>query len=83
MMRTCEVCHNQYDKCFEINIQNNKYIFDCLECAIMLLAPECSHCKCRIIGHGVEKNSQFYCCANCAKEEGHLELKDRSDSGVE
>jgi hypothetical protein len=31
------------------------------------MAPICEHCKCRIVGHGVEVGGRFYCCAHCAR----------------
>ena len=46
--------------------------------AIHALAPTCSHCDCKIIGHGVEKDGKFYCCAHCASQEGVKGLKDRA-----
>ncbi len=45
---------NDYDKSFSIEANGKKHVFDSFECAIQALAPECSHCHCRIIGHGVE-----------------------------
>jgi hypothetical protein len=60
---TCEVCGNTYDKSFE--------------CAIHALAPTCAHCACRIIGHGMEADGVFYCCAHCASQHGIHELEDR------
>lgn len=76
-MDTCEVCGNKYDKCFNVIMNAKKHTFDSFECAINLLAPTCSHCQCKIIGHGVEDKGHFYCCAHCAKESGATELKDR------
>jgi len=78
MVATCEVCHNEYDKTFELVMQGKTHTFDCFECAIHALAPECGHCRCRIIGHGMEKNAVVYCCAHCADEEGVHELRDRA-----
>ena len=51
-MAQCEVCGREYDKTFEID-DGTTHVFDCFECAIHALAPECAHCGCRIIGHGV------------------------------
>jgi hypothetical protein len=34
------------------------------------LAPACNHCGCKIIGHGVESESAFYCCSHCSLEMG-------------
>lgn len=77
-MRKCEVCGNEYDKCFDIVMGDKTHTFDCFECAIHALAPTCYHCQCRIIGHGVEDKDNFYCCAHCAKREGQTSLKDRA-----
>ncbi len=53
-MAICDVCGNDYDKSFEIRRGPVTYTFDCFECAIHRLAPQCAHCACRVIGHGVE-----------------------------
>ncbi|SHG99319.1 Prokaryotic metallothionein [Streptoalloteichus hindustanus] len=68
-MATCDVCGNDYWMAFEIRtITGEKYTFDSFECAIQRLAPLCEHCKCRIIGHGVEVEGRFFCCAHCARK---------------
>lgn len=72
-MATCEVCGNQYDKCFDVIISGARHTFDSFECAIQAVAPSCAHCSCRIIGHGVEVGQQIFCCANCAKAAGNSE----------
>lgn len=69
-MPKCNKCGNDYDKSFQIIMNNQTYVFDCFECAISELAPKCTHCGCLIIGHGVENEGIIYCCANCAYEEG-------------
>jgi hypothetical protein len=77
-MASCEVCGNDYDKSFEVALGGSTHTFDSFECAIHALAPACNHCGCRIVGHGVEgKTGVIYCCANCAKQEGLTEAKDR------
>src|SRR5438128_1885814 len=53
-MATCEVCGNEYDKSFELIAAGVRHTFDSFECAIQAIAPICEHCKCRVIGHGVE-----------------------------
>ena len=53
-MAVCEVCGNDYDKAFEVTRDGESHTFDAFECAIHALAPECAHCGCKIIGHGVE-----------------------------
>lgn len=76
-MATCEVCGNTYDKAFQVIMQGETHVFDSFECAIHALAPTCSHCGCRIIGHDVEANGKFFCCAHCASVEGVDALQDR------
>jgi hypothetical protein len=66
-MATCEVCGNSYDKAFSVHMSGgDKHVFDSFECAIQKLAPTCAHCKCRIIGHGIETNGKMFCCEHCA-----------------
>ena len=31
------------------------------------MAPICEHCQVKIVGHGVEVNGRFFCCAHCAR----------------
>ena len=73
----CEVCGNEYDKCFEVRKNGETHVFDSFECAIHALAPTCTHCGCRIIGHGMEMNGVFFCCAHCADQYGIHEFEDR------
>jgi hypothetical protein len=74
---TCEVCGNTYDKSFEVRMGGETHIFDSFECAIHALAPTCAHCTCRIIGHGMETEGVYYCCAYCASQHGIHEFEDR------
>ena len=76
-MPTCENCGNNYDKAFKVVMAGKEHIFDSFECAIHALAPTCSHCKCRIIGHGLEKDGTFFCCDHCAEKAGVKGLKDQ------
>ena len=76
-MAKCDVCGNDYDKSFEVVRGGTRNTFDSFECAIHKLAPKCSHCGCMVIGHGIESNGKFYCCANCARESGVKGAKDR------
>jgi hypothetical protein len=66
----CEVCGNDYHLAFEVITAGHTHVFDSFECAIHRLAPVCEHCGCKIIGHGIEANNMFYCCASCARQEG-------------
>ena len=77
-MAVCKVCGNDYDKSFEVTMAGTTHVFDSFECAIHALAPTCSHCGCRVIGHGVESNGDIFCCAHCAGKEGVTELQDRA-----
>ena len=76
-MAKCDVCGNNYDKSFEVTMAGKTYTFDSFECAIHELAPECEHCGCRIIGHGVEADGRMFCCDQCAEGEGVSGLRDR------
>lgn len=76
-MGKCEVCGNEYDKAFQITMAGQTHTFDSFECAIHACAPVCTHCQCKIIGHGIEAGDKFYCCAHCAKHAGASEARDR------
>ena len=76
-MGRCETCGNDYDKSFEVRMAGKTHVFDCFECAVHALAPVCGHCGCRIIGHGVEADSGYYCCVHCASAVGERALRDR------
>ena len=81
-MASCEVCGNEYAMSFEIHVQGAVHTFDSFECAIHRMAPVCEHCGCRILGHGVEADGHFYCCAHCAREEGVTSLADHAESAT-
>jgi hypothetical protein len=78
-MPRCDVCGNDYDKCFELRHGSRTYTFDCLECAVQAIAPSCTHCGCHILGHGVEQDGQLFCCAHCARAKGKCDVRDRVD----
>lgn len=70
-MAKCIVCGNDYSMSFEVRtVTGDTYTFDSFECAAQRLAPQCEHCGCRILGHGVAVDGRFYCCAHCARESG-------------
>lgn len=77
-MARCEVCGNDYDKTLAVTVGGASHIFDSFECAIQALAPSCSHCGCRILGHGVEAGGKMYCCAHCARKSGESGIRDRA-----
>jgi hypothetical protein len=78
VMARCDICGNDYDKAFEVRVAGQAHTFDSFECAIHALAPTCAHCGCKIIGHGLEAEGRFYCCAHCAHQVGIGELRDRA-----
>jgi len=78
MTGRCETCGNEYDKAFQVTMDGKAHIFDSFECAIEKLAPRCTHCGTRVVGHGVEQDSSIYCCAHCAASDGAHELRDRA-----
>ena len=77
-MAKCTVCDNEYDKAFQVLTGSKTYTFDSFECAIQALAPQCAHCGCKIIGHGVEAKGTMYCCAHCASTKGETAIRDRA-----
>lgn len=77
MMATCEVCGNEYEGAFQIKMNDKVHVFDCFECAVHALAPSCQHCKCRVLGHGVQADGRIYCCAHCARQAGDTAMKGR------
>ena len=76
-MAICERCGNDYDKAFQVVMDEESHVFDSFECAIATLAPRCEHCETVIIGHGLEADGRFFCCDHCATAEGVGELRDR------
>ena len=82
-MARCEVCGNEYDKSFEVVAAGERHVFDSFECAIHRMAPVCEHCGCKVVGHGVEVDDQFFCCAHCAREAtGAAEAQDRVETSA-
>ncbi|MBB1252927.1 hypothetical protein [Streptomyces alkaliterrae] len=77
-MAVCEVCSNDYEMSFEVHAAGAVHVFDSLECAAQRMAPICENCECRILGHGVQSDGHFFCCAHCARVKGHRELVDHA-----
>jgi len=81
-MGRCEVCGNDYDKAFRVEMMGVGHVFDSFECAIHALAPHCEHCGCAIIGHaiigrGIKSEGRMFCCAHCAQHQGVAQARDR------
>ncbi|HZY64898.1 MAG: hypothetical protein M3N10_07730 [Actinomycetota bacterium] len=77
-MAQCEVCGNDYDKAFQVTTPGDESrTFDSFECAIHALAPTCEQCGVKVVGHGIEANGSFYCCAHCAEAAGADGARDR------
>lgn len=66
-MAVCDVCGNDYDSPLSVTQGGRTGVFDSFECAAHAFAPECAHCGCKILGHGVQVGTSVYCCANCAR----------------
>lgn len=81
-MARCEVCGNDYANAFSVTQAGSTHIFDSFECAIHRLAPICAHCGCRIVGHGIQAEARFFCCAHCARESGIEEAVDHVSHGA-
>jgi phage terminase large subunit GpA-like protein len=77
-MARCEVCGNEYDKTFELVAAGARHTFDSFECAIHAIAPVCEHCNCKVIGHGIEVEGRFFCCASCARTATGALVSDRA-----
>src|SRR5699024_11485580 len=69
-LQVCDSCGNSYDKAFTVTRGAVSMVFDSFECAVQGIAPECAHCGCRILGHGVE---------SARSEEHTSELQSRFD----
>ena len=76
----CETCGNIYEKAFHVSLDGQTHVFDCFECAIEALAPRCTHCHLRVIGHGVEKRGAIYCCRHCADAPDVMPFRERLDT---
>jgi hypothetical protein len=77
-MPVCDTCGNDYDKVLRVtDAGGGSYVFDSIECAAHRLAPQCDHCGCRVLGHGIEADSRIFCCAHCAAESGVTAAADR------
>jgi len=77
-MERCEVCGNEYDKMLAVSVNGgDAHRFDSFECAIHKMAPSCSHCGMKIIGHGLEAQGKMFCCDHCAEASGVTQLRDR------
>jgi len=67
------------DKAFQVSMLDAPArTFDTFECAIHALAPVCEYCGVKVIGHGVEADGHFYCCAHCASMAGAEGVADRA-----
>jgi hypothetical protein len=54
----------------QVTCEGESHTFDSFECGIHALAPQCDHCGCKIVGHGVEQDGTMYRCDACARQEG-------------
>ena len=75
-MLCCETCGNEYASPITVTMNGRAHVYDSFECAIHALAPTCSRCGIRVVGHGVESGSRVYCSASCARDAGVRGLAD-------
>ena len=75
--KACEVCGNTYEHTFQLTMDGQTHTFDSFECAIHKLAPRCEHCRCAVVGHGVENGGKVFCCAHCGRNMGVQGVADR------
>lgn len=75
----CEVCGNDYDRSLTITVEGegDNHVFDSFECAVEKLAPRCTGCGCRVMGHGLQAGRDIYCSAHCAEADGVHGFVDR------
>lgn len=65
----CDTCGNDYDRAFTlIDHAGRRFAFDSIECAAQAIAPNCAHCGCRVLGHGIDAGGRVYCCAHCQQQ---------------
>jgi hypothetical protein len=71
IMAVCDICGTDYHRAFRLTTASGEsFTFDSLECAAQQIAPTCTHCDCRILGHGIETPRGIFCCAHCARDGG-------------
>lgn len=76
-MAVCDNCGNNYHRAFTVTMDGESHTFDSFECAIHQLAPACSTCCTRIVGHGIEgPDGNLFCCSHCAEKQGVSEAVD-------
>jgi len=73
----CETCGNIYEKSFHVSLDGQTHVFDSFECAIEALAPRCAHCHLRVIGHGVERGGNIFCCRHCSEATETMPMRER------
>ena len=78
----CDVCGNTYENLFEVRINNQSFWFDCFECAAHKLAPVCTRCHVKVLGHGIEVGEQIFCGAHCAHQLGYTKPVDHVEKVV-
>jgi hypothetical protein len=82
-MGTCDCCGNAYDRLFSVKTHDgDSYQFDSVECAAQMIAPRCAHCGCTILGHGIDADTETYCCSNCARDHGIQAARDNVRDAV-
>jgi hypothetical protein len=76
-MAKCEVCGKDYDKAFIVEAAGVQHTSIVSSVRFQAMAPTCEHCQCKVIGHGVEVEGHFFCCAHCARLATSADVRDR------
>lgn len=63
----CEVCGQEASVGVRVVVGGVTHLFDCFQCAIHRLAPECDHCGCRILGRVRRSSGRPFCSEGCAQ----------------
>jgi hypothetical protein len=77
-MAKYKVCGNEYEQGIRADGAGTRRTFDSFECAVHAIAPICEHCRCRVIGHGIEVGGHFFCRAYCARAATSADVRDRA-----
>lgn len=65
----CDICGFMTEEPLTVAYHGRTTSYCCFECAITELAPECTKCHCKIIGHGsYGQDGHVFCSHHCRQE---------------
>ncbi len=76
-MARCEVCGNDYDKAFEVVLNEQSHTFDSFECAIRALAPVLHPLWLQSNWARRRSRRQHFLLCSCAEHSGAVGTQDR------